>query len=90
MIRKQIYLEDRQEMQLKRLARQLHVSEAALIRQSVDRGLRSVLVPSRDLAAWDEIKAFIRKRMQQRPSATHETRRRRWRRDELYDRPGPH
>ena len=86
MVRKQIYLEDRQEAQLKRLARQLGVSEAALIRQSVDRGLRSGLVPrSRDLEAWEEIKAFIHRRMRRAPSVARAAHPRRWRRGDLYD-----
>ena len=83
MVRKQIYLEDRQEAQLKRLARQLGVSEAALIRQSVDRGLRSGLMPPyRNLAAWEDIKAFIRKRM--RKGSLKGTRT--WRREDIYAR----
>lgn len=85
MVRKQIYLEDRQEAQLKRLARQLGMSEAALIRQSVDRGLCSGAVLSRDPAAWEDIKAFIHKRMRHVPSVARETHPRRWRRDDLYD-----
>ena len=85
MVRKQIYLEARQDVQLKRLARRLGVSEAALIRQSVDRGLRSALMPHRDLDAWEEIKVFIRKRMQHVPSVARETPSRRWRREDLYD-----
>ena len=91
MVRKQIYLADHQEAQLKRLARQLGVSEASLIRQSVDRGLRSGLIPPyRDLAAWEEIRTFIHRRMRHVPSVARETHPRRWRRDDLYDRSHPH
>lgn len=89
MIRKQIYIEDRQESQLKRLARDLGLSEAALIRQSLDRGLRSSLPLARDLGAWAQIRTFIRKRMRNVPSVARATQPRRWRRDELYERSHP-
>ena len=82
MVRKQIYLEDRQEAQLKRLAREMGLSEAALIRQSLNRGLRSGLVPARDLAAWERVKGFIRRRMRKGPLKGTRT----WRREDIYAR----
>jgi hypothetical protein len=63
MIRKQVYIEARQEAQLKRLARTLSLSEAALIRRSLDRGLRLGTMGHRSTHAWAQIKAFIHRRM---------------------------
>ena len=80
MIRKQIYIEDRQETQLKRLARGLGLSEAALIRQSLDRGLRVGTITHRHPEAWARIKAFIRRRMRKGPISGKRT----WRREDLY------
>ncbi len=82
MIRKQVYLDPRQEIQLKRLARELGVSEAALIRQSLDQGLRVSTVSFRNPQAWALIKACIRRRMRNGPLVGKRT----WRRDDLYGR----
>ncbi len=82
MIRKQIYLEDRQDAQLKRVAGLLKVSEASLIRDSLDRGLRVAGARPTRPEAWQAVKAFLRKRMRHNPLAGKRT----WRRDELYDR----
>ena len=82
MIRKQIYIEDQQETQLKRLARELGVSEAALIRQSLDRGLRVGTVSHRHPEAWTQIRSFIRQRMRKGPLPGKRT----WRREDIYAR----
>ncbi len=82
MIRKQIYIEDRQEVQLKRLAHELGVSEAMLIRQSLDRGLRIGSAAMRDADAWEGIQGFIRRRMRKGPLPGKRT----WRREDLYGR----
>jgi len=82
MIRKQVYIENRQEAQLKRLARELGVSEAALIRQSLDRGLRIGTMSYRRPEAWTRVKAFIRKRMRKGSLSGKRT----WRREDLYAR----
>lgn len=82
MIRKQIYIEDHQESRLKRLARELGISEAALIRQSLDQGLRVGTIRHRQPDAWEEIRTFIRKRMRKGPLAG----KRSWRREDLYAR----
>lgn len=82
MIRKQIYIASHQETQLKRLARELGVSEAALIRQSLDRGLRVGIIRSGQPSAWRQIRAFIRRRMRKGQLAGTRT----WRREDLYAR----
>lgn len=80
-VRKQLYIEARQEKMPKRLSREQGVSEAELIR----RGLDMVLVQGRgcvsDPQAWEEELAFIRERAKI-PALGGE---RAWTREELYD-----
>lgn len=82
MIRKQVYIERRHEVRLKRLAKQLGRSEAELIRQALDQALEAdAILMASDLGAWEREKAFIRKLRAQGPIAGS----RRWNRDELYE-----
>jgi transposase-like protein len=81
MVRKQIYIEPRQEEMLKRLARELGVAEAELIRQGIDQVARGRQVVPRDEHAWEEEKAFIAKRRRLNVPQTG----RAWTRGELYD-----
>jgi len=82
MIRKQVYIEPHQERLLKERARQLNVTEAELIRRSLDQGLAGMAPRRPNPSAWRDLMRFFRHRMQmkvrQRP--------RRWTRNELYDR----
>jgi hypothetical protein len=82
MIRKQVYIEPQQERLLKERARQLHVTEAELIRRSLEQGLAGVAPRRPNPDAWRDLMRFFRRRMRmkvrQRP--------RRWTRVELYDR----
>lgn len=66
MIRKQVYIEPEQDQLLKRRSKELGISEAALIRQAIDR-----LGPDADggkspaaRQAWEEAKRVIQERMQ--------------------------
>ena len=63
MIRKQVYIESRQETTLKRQARALGITEAEVIRRAIDRQMTSVRLSIRDLKAWKRERAFITKRM---------------------------
>lgn len=63
MIRKQLYIEPRQEAVLKRLTQKLGLSEAELIRQAIDRQMSAVPAGVRDLDAWEREKVFIAERM---------------------------
>ncbi len=81
-IRKQVYLEPRQEALLKRLAAELNVTEAELIRQAIDRQTRFFRSPERDLAAWEEEKAFITHLIEQGPVPGERT----WQREALHER----
>ena len=82
-IRKQIYLEKRQDRQLKRLAEARGVSEAAVIRELIDAqaagGATSPLPPDR--AAWEAILQFARQRSQSRVTGEPY----KWNREELYE-----
>jgi hypothetical protein len=82
MIRKQVYIEPHQERRLKARAKLLGVTEAEIIRQSLDRGLGEVSPQHPDPAAWTRITRYIRTRR------TKAGRRpvRAWKRHELYAR----
>jgi hypothetical protein len=81
MVRKQVYIEPRQEELLKKRAKELGVSEAELIRRGIDQVATAPLRPRPNLQAWAEIEDFIRKhRMMDVPQTG-----RGWTRDELYE-----
>ena len=82
MVRKQIYIEDRQETLLKRLSQRMGVSEAELIRRGIDQCAQVEVTRERRLKAWKEIQAFIARRMAQGP---YPPKPRGWTRQELYD-----
>jgi len=82
MIRKQVYIESRQEARLKGRAAQLGVTEAALIRQGLDHWLDAAQSRQPDPDAWEAIERFIKHRMRTKGPQ----RRRRWTRDQLHDR----
>jgi hypothetical protein len=63
MIRKQIYIESRQDTTLKQQAKALGITEAEVIRRAIDRQMALVRLNVRDLKAWEREKAFIAKRM---------------------------
>lgn len=81
MIRKQIYIEARQEALLKQLARDLKLSEAELIRQGIDRWFESEVQISPSIKAWEEIKSFILRRM----ALGSVKGKRRWVREDVYE-----
>jgi hypothetical protein len=82
MVRKQVYIEPRQEALLKRLVRETGATEAEIIRQAIDRQAQTFLVSRRDLSAWQEERDFINRLIQQGPLPGG----RRWRREDLYER----
>lgn len=86
MIRKQIYLEPRQDRLLKARARQLGVTEAELVRQGLDQVLAAPAVPREPrMEAWEELMRFFRRRLRLDVAQTGRT----WSRGDLYDRPRP-
>lgn len=90
MIRKQVYIEARQEALLKRLARAWGISEAELIRQAIDRQVSAGQAPlsTSDHAAWEQAHQFMRDLRARGPIAGQA---RAWRREDLYEeRLSPH
>jgi hypothetical protein len=81
MIRKQVYIESRQETTLKQQARTLGMTEAEVIRRAIDCQMSSVRLSIRDLKTWERERAFITKRM----AKGHAPGGRRWRREDAYE-----
>jgi hypothetical protein len=81
MVRKQVYIESRQEATLKQQARALGITEAEAIRRAIDRQMTSVRLGARDPKAWEQEKAFIAKRMAKGPIS----RGRKWKREDAYE-----
>jgi DNA-binding MurR/RpiR family transcriptional regulator len=81
-VRKQIYIEPRQEHLLKTIAQQAGVSEAEIIRSCIDLHLSGITAPQINLAAWEAEKEFI-EQIKTRPAQVGG---RDWQREELYER----
>ena len=81
MIRKQVYVESRQETALKQRARASGISEAEIIRRAIDCQMASSRIGARDPKAWERERAFIAKRMAKglAPGA------RSWKRADVYE-----
>ena len=83
MVRKQIYIHQRQEIRLKQLAEARGVSEAEIIRRALERELGGEIprpVPA-DRSAWQELTAFL----EARHATTKGRQPYRWNRQEIYD-----
>ena len=81
MIRKQVYIESRQERLLKRRAKELGTTEADLIRQGIDLiGSERPAIPSRE-RALREFRAHLRERAALRTAQIA----RGWTREELHE-----
>lgn len=81
MVRKQVYIEPRQEALLKQLVRETGTTEAELIRQAIDRQMKVIRFPKQNLRAWQEERAFITHLIQQGPVPGGRS----WRREDLYE-----
>lgn len=81
MIRKQVYIREDQDRQLKRASRELGVSESELIRRGVDQATKEVVKGPRDPESWAALMAFVKKRGEMKVPQTGRT----WTRDELYE-----
>ncbi len=81
-IRKQIYIEPRQEHLLKAIAQQAGISEAEVIRSCIDLHLGGITAPQINLAAWEAEKEFI-EQIKTRPVKLGG---RDWQREDLYER----
>ncbi len=81
MVRKQVYIEPRQDALLKRQAAQLGVTEAELIRRAIDQtGVAPRGLPV-DPGAWAKAKSIIKERL----CITVPQTGRSWTREELYE-----
>ncbi len=81
-IRKQIYIQPRQEHLLKAIAQQTGVSEAEIIRQAIDLHLSEITVPQTDISLWETEIEFI-EHIKTRPIQAGG---RDWKREDLYER----
>lgn len=69
MVRKQIYIQERQERLLKRISKARGVSEAELIRQAIERetvGEKPRLLAP-DQGAWEKVLCFVKNRKSLHP-----------------------
>lgn len=82
MLRKQIYIDRRQERLLKRKASELRVSESELIRDGIEKVLRGGATVPKDIMAWEKEKKFIHALIKQGAVKGGRT----WRREDIYDR----
>jgi hypothetical protein len=84
LLRKQIYINKRQQILLKRLAKERGLSEAEIIRQAIDReATSSTPVPFlNSQESWDEMVAFMRSLAGRRDQFREPLR---WDRAELYE-----
>ena len=81
MVRKQLYLKERHNVLLKRLARARGVSEAEVVRQAIEEthGLRPLGIAP-DPAAWDQALTFMQTLAKRARRVPH----RRWSRRDAY------
>jgi len=81
MVRKQVYIERRQDDLLKQWAAETGSTEAEIIRQALDQWLASEEQRQEAEAAWDAERAFIEARIAEGPVPGG----RPWKREELYE-----
>jgi len=81
MVRKQVYIEPRQEELLKQWAEESGKSEAEIVRQALDRWLVTQQRRREAEAAWAEERAFIESRIAEGPVAGERS----WTRADLYE-----
>jgi len=84
MVRKQVYIQERQQAVLRRMARKQGVSEASVIRQAIDGQLdggQTRFAPP-DEEAWRKVLASMRAAQRSKRSRM---RTRAWKRDDLYE-----
>jgi hypothetical protein len=82
MVRKQFYIQKRQDALLKRLSRARGLSEAEIIRQAIEREAAGVPVQpiATDRSAWQELVAFLEARQESTAGGQPYQ----WNREEIY------
>ncbi|MGD2158378.1 MAG: hypothetical protein PVG14_08360 [Anaerolineales bacterium] len=81
MVRKQVYIEPRQDKLLKRWAEETGETEAEIFRQALDRWFTSEQQRREAQSAWEQVLAFI----QDRANLGSVSGGRSWTREELYE-----
>ncbi len=81
-VRKQVYIEPRQDVHIKRLAKEWDMTEAEIIRQAIDQHTLGLRFSKRNLAAWEKERAFILHLIQRGAVPGKRT----WQREELHER----
>lgn len=81
-VRKQIYIEKRQEALLKRLARTQGISEAEVIREAIDKQASGIGDQAPDPAAWEQAYRFM---LELQALGPLPRRQRSWTRSDLYE-----
>jgi hypothetical protein len=81
MVRKQLYIEPRQDKLLKQWAEGSGRTEAEIVREALDHWLASEQRRQEAQAAWEEERAFIEARIAEGPLPGGRT----WTREELYE-----
>jgi hypothetical protein len=82
MVRKQIYIYKRQEIQLKRISEARGISEAEIIRNALDREVNSQIAPYHyDPEAWERLMKFIDERVALGQTGAPY----KWRREDAYE-----
>jgi hypothetical protein len=81
MVRKQVYIEPRQDALLKQRAEILGVTEAELIRRGIDEVTAATADYDDRMKAWDEMKQYIREHRSFEVPQTE----RGWTREEIYE-----
>jgi hypothetical protein len=83
LIRKQLYITRRQENYLKLKAKEMGVTEAEIVRESLDKAAYQIEYPRNSMEKWQEERSFIYERIAGRKTDQKE---RTWKREDLYDR----
>jgi hypothetical protein len=80
MVRKQVYIEPRQDELLKQWAEETGQTEAEIFRQALDRWMANEKQRREAQVAWEQVVAFVDERVAQGPVSGQRT----WTREELY------
>jgi hypothetical protein len=81
MVRKQVYIEPRQEQMLKEAAAETGMTEAEIVRRAIDLWVESEEKRHRAQEAWKKARALIEERIAEGPVPGGRT----WTREELYE-----
>lgn len=81
LIRKQFYVTKNQDLLLKEKAKKLGITEAELVRQSLDAQLEKIGFPRQPVEVWQKEREFITELM----AKGYKNSKREWKREDLYD-----